>query len=201
MPKNLRVILKHSRGDGGFPGHYIKTCTRSLRPESEGMAAFLPPHDPECLAFKAFQTLNASRVAAGSWVRMWSAPFWAAKSSAANVAGPLCLASRPVIRRRKDLRDTDTRTGKPNARFSCGSSFSIVKEASGLEPRKNPIPGSRMRRERSMPAAVSAAMRRSKKAMQRGTISSGETSTRVALPCSCTECMTMSLASDAASAG
>lgn len=81
-------------------------------------------------------TENASRSGAGSWVRMKSAPFRAAMSSAASVAAPASPGARPVTARRKDLRDTDMKTGRPNRSFSSPSRARIEKDVSGRGPTK-----------------------------------------------------------------
>ena len=80
------------------------------------------------------------------------------------------------------------------ASASSGSRPSTVSEVCGLVPRKKPMPGSRISRSGAMPASVSAVSRFSKKAKMRSKIASGGISMRVAMPCSCTVCITISLA-------
>ena len=84
----------------------------------------------------AASTVSASRVAATSWVRMYSAPCQAAKISAASVAGPARVMSLPVSARRKDLRDGDTRTGTPKVSFSSPIPASTASDGAGVLPRK-----------------------------------------------------------------
>src|ERR1044072_6783106 len=61
---------------------------------------------------------------------------------------------------RKDLRDTETMTGRPKRCFSRWSPASTDSEASGRLLRKNPMPGSRISRSRAIPACSSRGARR-----------------------------------------
>ena len=103
--------------------------------------------------------------------------FSAAKISAARVAAPsTAVVGRPVTARRNDLRETEIRTGSPNACFSRSRPASTRSEASGRLLRKKPMPGSRISRSRAIPARSSTATRSAKKAWMRCHTSSADSS-------------------------
>src|SRR5690554_4179935 len=100
-------------------------------------------HNAEPGVSKRAATAKASINGAGSWVRIKRAPALAASNSAASVAAPASPGARPVTTRRKDLRETEMKTGKANRDSISPKRASTSKEVSGRGPRKKPIPGSR----------------------------------------------------------
>src|ERR1043165_8608533 len=104
VPKYLRVIVCYPyppRRIANFRPAFI-TKTEPTQHITIGYGLF-PAENTEIPSFRG----------AGAWVRMKSAPLPRAKSSAARLAGPASAGDRPVTLRRKDLRDTEIRTGRP----------------------------------------------------------------------------------------
>ena len=108
--------------------------------------------------------------------------------------------SRPTSLRRKDLRDTETRRGKPEGRLSDAKpAQDRSAKPRAFVPTKRPIPGSRMRRlarDTGLDQRRRCELRR--KSAMRPMIVAGSMSIFCAGPRPCTECMTISFAFDAA---